>query len=115
MDSILSVAGVTTIIVFILTLLFQYLPGLRQAWAGVKSEFKMLSVLGMYLVFGAIVAFGGCLDFLAQLIPTLLCSDAPTFLQYLFAVAVAVGAGQGVFSLMPELKEVQAIKSERPY
>jgi hypothetical protein len=114
MESVLSVAGVTTIIVFILTLFFQYAPVLREKWAGVKSEVKMLSVLGAYILIGAIVAFGGCLQFLADLIPQLLCSDAPTFMNYVFAVFVAVGGGQGVFSLMPEMKRVAAVKAERP-
>lgn len=114
MESILSVAGVTTVIVFILTLLFQYLPGLRTKWAGVKSEVKMLSVLGAYVLIGAVVAFGGCIEFLGNLIPSLLCSDAPTFMNYVFAVFVAVGGGQGVFSLLPELKQVTAVKVERP-
>lgn len=113
MSELLSVAGVTTVIMFLLTLLFQYLPGLRVKWAGVKSEYKMLSVLGAYVVIGAVIAFGGCLAFLANLFPALLCSSAASFLEYIFAVMVAVGAGQGVFSLMPELKDVTAARIER--
>jgi hypothetical protein len=112
-NELLSVAGVTTLIVFLVTLLFQYLPGLRVKWGGVKSEVKMLVVLGAYVVVGAVVAFGGCVAFLANLIPSLLCADAPSFLQYVFAVFVAVGGGQGVFSLLPELKDVTVSKELR--
>lgn len=115
MENILTVAGVTTILVFILTLVFQYFPKLRVMWAGLKSEIKMLVMLGAYLIFGAIVAFGGCVEFLANLISQLQCADAPTFIQYIFAVFVAVGAGQGVFTLLPELQDVTAARSERPY
>ena len=110
---LLSVAGVTAIILTIVTVIFQYAPGLRVKWAAVKSEFKMLIVLGAYIVVGAIVAFGGCVAFIAALIPSLLCSTAPTFLTYAVAVFFAVGAGQGVFNLLPELKDVTAAKDAR--
>jgi hypothetical protein len=113
MESLLSVGGITTLLVLVLTLLFQYVPGLRVIWGGVKSEVKMLVVLAVYFVIGAFVAFGGCLEFLANLIPQLQCVDAPTFLSYLWSVAVAIGAGQGIFSLMPELRDVSEAKFER--
>lgn len=115
MENILTVAGITTVLVFILTIIFQYFPGLRVKWAGVKSEVKMFIMLGAYIVFGAFVAFAGCWDFLADIFVQLQCTDPLTFVQYLFAVVVAVGAGQGVFSLLPELQDVQAAKSERIY
>jgi hypothetical protein len=115
MNSLLSVGGITTLLVLILTVLFQYVPGLRVLWGGVKSEVKMLIVLGVYAVIGAFVAFGGCLAFLASIFPQLECVDAPTFLSYLWSVAVAVGAGQGIFSLLPELKDVSAAKDARPF
>jgi hypothetical protein len=115
MESLLSVGGITTLLVLILTVLFQYVPGLRVIWGGVKSEVKMLVVLGIYFIIGAFVAFGGCLEFLASIFPKLLCVDAPTFLSYLWSVAVAIGAGQGIFSLMPELGDVTEAKYDRDY
>jgi len=115
MENILNVAGITAILVFIITLLFQYFPGLRVKWAGLRSDVKSLVVLGIYLIIGATVAFGGCVAFLAQIIPQLMCADALTFIQYVFAVLVAVGAGQGIFALLPELQDVTAARSERPY
>lgn len=113
MESLLSVGGITTALVLLVTLVFQYAPGVRLLWAKVKTEYKMLGVLATYFVFGAVVAFGGCWEFLASIFPQLLCVDAPTFLTYLWNVAVAVGAGQGIFSLLPELKDVAAAKSAR--
>lgn len=110
---ILTVAGVTAILVTILTLVFQYFPGLRVKWAGIATEWKRLIILGLYFVFGAFVAFGGCLAALAALIPQLLCVDSATFLQYVIAVIIAVGSGQGIFELLPELQDVQAAKAER--
>jgi hypothetical protein len=110
---LLTVGGVTTLLVLILTILFQYAPGLRTQWAGVKREVKMVSVLGAYFVIGAIVAFGGCIALLAALIPQLQCVAPLTFFQYAFACAMAVGAGQGIFGLMPELGDVQATKDAR--
>jgi len=113
LESLLSVAGVTTVIVFVLTLLFQYFPGLRDQWAAVASDKKKLIVLGAYLVIGAVVAFGGCFPQLAAVIPQLLCVPSATFVSYALAVAAAVGAGQGVFSLLPEMKDVKAVKAAR--
>jgi hypothetical protein len=114
METILSVAGVTSILVLIITVLLQYFPKLRTAWGGVKSEVKMLSVLAAYFVIGAVVGFGGCLPQLKELFPALLCADTATFVQYVFAVIFAVGAGQGVFGLLPELKDVTLSRELRP-
>ena len=113
MNEILSVAGVTSIIAVIVTLIFQYLPGLRVKWAGLETNLKMLVVLGLYIAFGAVVAFGGCVAFFAQFVPSLLCSDGVSFVQYVVAVMIAVGAGQGVFGLLPELQDVTITKAAR--
>lgn len=113
-NELLSVGGVTTIIVFILTLVFQYAPGLRIKWALVPTEYKKLAVLGVYIVVGAFIAFGGCVPALLSLLPSLLCVSAMPFFQYVIAVAGAVALGQGVFSLMPELADVKAAKDSRP-
>jgi hypothetical protein len=115
MDNILSVAGITTIVSFILTLILQYFPKVRVWWGGVKSEYKSMGFLLGYFIVGAFVAFGGCLAFLVNLIPQLLCVSAPLFLEYVFAVLLAMGAGQGLFALLPEHQEVIAARSERPY
>ncbi len=112
---LLTVAGVTAVISFVLTLILQYVPGLRVKWAGVKSEIKALIFLGGYFIVGAVVGFGGCAAFIASLIPGLLCVDAPTFFEYIFAVLMAMGAGQGMFGLLPSLPDVQAAKAERAY
>lgn len=112
-EQLLTVGGVTSIIVLLVTILFQYFPGLRTFWGGIKSEAKMLIVLAIYIVVGAFVAFGGCIPGLTEYIPGLICSDAPTFFQYVFAVLLAVGGGQGVFSLLPELRDVTLAKELR--
>ena len=114
MEEMLSVGGITTVIVLLLTALFQYAPKLRVVWGGVKSEYKMLIVLASYIVVGAIVAFGGCIEALKELIPALACVDVPTFAQYAVAVFFAVGSGQGIFGLMPELKDVTYAREIRP-
>lgn len=101
MNEILTVASVTAIVSVLFTLAFQYFPKLKDVWASVGSEAKRIIVLALYLVVGALIAFGGCLDILAQLIPQLLCTDAMTFGQYAIAVVFAIGAGQGVFQLLP--------------
>jgi len=115
MENILTVAGITAIISFVITLALQYFPVLRVKWAGLKTEVKMLSALGAYALVGAIVAFGGCVAFLASLLPQLQCVEPVTFVQYIFAVLVAIGAGQGVYSLLPQTKDVTGAKIERAY
>ena len=112
-NEILSFAGITAILVTLFTLVFQYAPGLRVKWAGLKSEAKQVVVLGLYLAVGAFVAFGGCEAFLAQYIAGLQCVDAPTFIQYAVSVVLAVGAGQGVFELLPKKQDVQIAKASR--
>lgn len=110
---LLSVAGITTIVALLFTLVFQYAPVLRVKWGGLKKEIKQLVVLGIYIVVGAIVAFGGCVAAIKAVIPALLCVEPLSFLQYVFAVVIAVGAGQGVFSLLPEKADVTDAKEER--
>ena len=65
MNEILSVAGITSILVVIITLLFQYFPVLRVKWGGLASNVKKLIVLALYFAVGAFVAFGGCVDVFA--------------------------------------------------
>jgi hypothetical protein len=113
MDTILTVTGVTSILVILISLLFQYFPGLRVKWGGVNSEVKMLSILAAYILIGAFVAFGGCIAFIKNLIPSLMCSDVPTFFQYVTAVIIAVGGGQGVFKLLPEMQDVSYARAIR--
>lgn len=110
---LLDIAKITTVLMVVFTLIFQYIPGLRVKWASVKSEYKKAIVLGLYLMFGAAVAFGGCLPEVLKVFPQLLCVDAPIFLNFVFGVLVAIGAGQGIFSLMPELNDVKEVKAMR--
>jgi hypothetical protein len=113
MDQILSVAGITSILVVLITFAFQYFPVLRVKWGGLASNVKMLIVLALYLVIGAIVGFGGCVPLFVSLIPNLMCTEPVTFFQYAFAVLAAIGSGQGVFSLLPELNDVTMAKAAR--
>ena len=113
MNEILSVAGITSILAVIVTLIFQYAPGLRILWGGLASNLKMLVVLALYVIVGAVVAFGGCVAIFAQFVPSLLCSDGVTFVQFVVAVLIAVGSGQGVFGLLPELNDVSIAKAAR--
>lgn len=114
-NELLSVAGITTIVALLFTLVFQYAPVLRVKWGGLKTEIKQLVVLGLYIVVGAVVAFGGCVEVIKAIIPGLLCVEPLSFLQYVFAVVIAVGAGQGVFSLLPEKVDVTVAKAERGF
>ncbi len=113
MGEILSIGGITAIISVLVTLVLQFVPGLRVKWAGLSSAFKGLAILGMYVIVGAVVAFGGCVEFLKAIFSTLLCSDAPTFVNYVIAVLMAIAGGQGLFNLLPELADVSAAKEAR--
>ena len=114
-EGLLSVAGITTIVALLFTLLFQYVPGLRVKWAAQSSDTKRVIVLGVYLITGAIVAFGGCFPAFANALGLpLMCVALSSFVSFAFGVLVAIGAGQGVFSLLPELADVAAVKDARP-
>ena len=108
-----SVAGVTTVVALIFTLAFQYIPKLRVLWGGLASEAKKAIVLGIYVVTGAVVAFGGCIDAIKGMFPALQCVAAPEFANFFFGVLVAIGAGQGVFGILPELNDVAEAKFDR--
>lgn len=113
MSSILTVAGITAILVTLFTVVFQYVPGLRTRWGGLATDVKRFIVLGLYLAAGGAVAFGGCVDALIELIPQLMCSTAIGFSEYAIATLIAVGAGQGIFDLLPEISDVIAAKAAR--
>ena len=112
-SELFSVAGITTIVALLFTLIFQYVPKLRTFWGGVNSEAKKGIVLALYIIAGAIVAFGGCVPAIKGLFSGLNCVAAPAFVNYVFGVLVAVGAGQGVFGILPELNDVAEAKAER--
>jgi hypothetical protein len=113
MDSILTVAGITTLLVTIFTLIFQYFPGLRVKWAGLSGNIKRFVVLALYLGVGAFIGFGGCVEALLDLIPSLLCSTTAGFGEYVIAVLLAIGAGQGIFEFLPELSDVALARANR--
>ena len=111
--SLLSVAGITTVISLVFTVLVQYVPVVNVKWGGLPKETKKFIVLAGYFVFGAAVAWGGCIEAVKNFIPQLLCVEPATFLDYAFGVLIAVGAGQGVFGLAPEVEAVTIAKEER--
>lgn len=111
--SLLSVAGITTVISLIFTVLVQYVPVINVKWGGLPKETKKYAVLAGYVVVGAVVAWGGCLDLLVKFIPQLLCVEPAAFLDYLGGVIIAVGLGQGVFGLAPETQAVKLAKYQR--
>ncbi len=114
-EGLFSVAGITTIVVLFFTLLFQYVPGLRVKWGALATETKKYIILGIYLVAGAIVAFGGCFPAFANALGLpLLCVTSSAFVNFAFGVLVAIGAGQGAFGLLPEAKDVTVAKDARP-
>lgn len=113
MSSILTVVGITTLLMTIFTLVFQYFPGLRAKWGALSADIKRFVVLGLYLAFGGLVAFGGCVDAIANLVSQLQCTTAMGFSEYVIATVIAVGAGQGIFELLPETADVVAAKLTR--
>jgi len=112
-SELFSVAGITTVVALLFTLVFQYVPKLRVFWGGVASEAKKAIVLALYVVTGAIVAFAGCIPALKELFPSFMCVETPAFINYFFGVLIAVGAGQGVFGILPELNDVADAKMAR--
>ena len=113
MQNILSIGGVTALLVIAVTLILQFAPGIRVKWGGLPSNAKKGIIVLLYVLGGAVVAFGGCVAFIASIFPQLLCVDAPTFVGYLASLLVAVAGGQGFFNLLPELDDVEEAKALR--
>jgi hypothetical protein len=110
---IISIASITTFIALVVTAVFQYAPKLNVWWGGLAINHKKLGVAALYLVAGAVVAWGGCIVALKEIFPALLCAQPATFIDYAFGVFLAVAMGQGVFGLAPEAKAVTEVKAER--
>jgi hypothetical protein len=100
-----SIAGV------VLSLAFNYIPGLNTKFAALSTEIKRLIMLGI-LVLVAAGAYGlSC----AGWWPTVTCDEAgiKTLLEALFFAAVA---NQTTYQLTPQLPGVKIVKQERlPY
>ena len=114
MNEFLTVAKVTGFVVVAFTLFFQLVPGLRVKWATLSSDIKRRIVIGLYLVTGTVVGFGGCFPAFAEALGLpLLCVSSAVFVDFVFGMLLAVGAGQGAYELLPELKDVTAAKAVR--
>lgn len=110
---LISIAAITTFVSLVVTALFQYAPKVSIWWASKPTNTKKLIIAGVYLVSGAVVAWGGCVAILASAFPQLLCVSPATFVDFAFGVFLAVAAGQGVFGLAPETKAVTLAKKWR--
>jgi hypothetical protein len=67
----------------------------------------------MYLVVGAVIAWGGCIVALGEVFPQLSCVEPATFIEYAGGVLTAVAFGQGAFELAPTAKAVTAAKAAK--
>jgi len=109
----ISIAMVTTFVALVVTAVFQYAPKVSLWWAALPINVKKLGIAGVYLFTGAVIAWGGCVEGLKAIIPSLMCVEPATFLEFGWGVILAVAGGQGVFGLAPELKSVTAVKAVR--
>jgi len=113
-EGLLSVSKITLVVVAIFTLFFQFFPVARVRWAALPGEVKKRILVGVYILPGAVVAFGGCFPAFAEAVGLpLLCVGTSAFGNFIFGVLLAVGAGQGAFGLIPELEDVRLAKDAR--
>jgi hypothetical protein len=97
----------------ILSLLFSYIPGLNAWFAGLKSEFKQLIMLGLIVIVAG-VAYGlSCAGVLGNLTGIKLTCDEAGLLGLLRAVFLAIVVNQGTYGLSPQTGAVRKAKAAR--
>lgn len=100
----------------VLTLAFQYVPGLRLWWAKKSSEVKR----SVFLIGGVVLTLGWfviTLPALGLCTPEIGFTCTPTMasslISALLALLIGVGGMDGFFNVLPEAGDVTAAKSSR--
>jgi len=98
--------GIAALSGFILMLVFAYFPKLRVWYGGLESNIKSFIMLGMLFLSGGIIA----VLVWQGIIP----SSEPLSWQKVVSIALALlVANQPTYALMPEARDVTAIKAVR--
>ena len=110
----LTVEQLVALVGVILSILFNYLPGAADWYAGQTETYKKLFML-LLLVLTTLGFFGAsCAGILTQLYPGLLVScDKPGLLGLIWVLIQAVIANQATYKISPTLERIQAIKDNR--
>lgn len=96
----------------VLSLAFNYVPGLAEKYAGLAKEQKSLIMLGLLLVASA-GAYGlACAGWAADFGLQVTC-DRKGLVEVIQAFVAAVIANQAAYSISPQTQKVLAVKAER--
>ena len=94
----------------ILSLIFSYVPSVRDRWATLTKEQQQLGMAGLILITTAALFGLGCVGFIG--ISGFACSKG-TAVQYGWMALYALAANQGVYKLSPQVQTVKALRIKR--
>jgi hypothetical protein len=106
---ILSPVVLASIVAIVVSLLFNYIPGLRVWFGGLKSQFKSLLMIGVLVVVSFAIWGSGCLGLLAV---NLSC-NAQGVVELVKIFVATILANQATYLLSPVVEDVQTAKDER--
>jgi hypothetical protein len=110
----LTTGGIVAVVSIIVSLAVMYVPGLRTKFAALTSEAKQAIFLLLALVVGLawflLPLTGICTPAFG-----FVCSpiNGASFVMALLGVLVGTGSVQGVYALLPQPGDVQAVKDAR--
>lgn len=107
-EQLLTVAGA------VLSLLFLYIPGLREKYAGLSDEVKRLIMAGILLVVSASVYGLSCAGLLGSLMTQAaqaVTCDQNGLIELVWAFVLSIIANQSVYQLAPRPKSVREAKA----
>jgi hypothetical protein len=106
---VLEPSVLASIVAIAVSLVFNYLPGLRVWFAGLQSQFKSLLMIGILFLISVVIWVLGGLNLLAVNIPF-------TWVGFAEVVKVFVAtilANQGTYLLFPQTADVKFAKNIR--
>ena len=96
----------------VLALLFAYVPGLNEKYAGLTKEAKSLIMLGLLFLVAAASVGIACAGWAGDLGIAVTC-DKSGFIAVGKALLAAIVANQSVYMIAPQTARVQAAKAGR--
>lgn len=108
MDGTFTAEGLSALAGTLAALGFAYIPGLRTKFAGLSAEAKSGIMAIVLLVIGGLVVASSCTNLWIYVSCT-----KRGILEFVQVVAYALVLNQSTYTLLPETKDVKAIKAAR--
>jgi hypothetical protein len=106
-DLLLAIAGAA------LSLIFSYVPGLRERFASLPKEYQQLWMTGLIVAIAGAVFGLACAGVLTDLTGLIVSCDKAGALGLLRAILIAATANQVAYQLTPAAQSVRQAKAAR--